>query len=142
MDEQRFGGSSSIEQELTSVPHSGWHSQRFCVYPQELVIQFSSLVKISSITFLVHQFKIPKQIDLYYFVPPQAGMSQEQASQLIHYSQPGLITFKKLGHFSLDDNMKTNFQAREMKTVHVECSCQFLKIVFSKNHQNQKNIFN
>jgi len=38
--------------------------------------------------------------------------------------------------------MKSNYRAREMKTVYVECSCQFLKICFSKNYQNSKNIFN
>lgn len=47
--------------------HSGWQSQRFCVYPQDLIIQFPTLVKLTNLTFLLHQYKIPRQIELYYF---------------------------------------------------------------------------
>ena len=73
----------------------------------------------------------------------------DQASQLIlllqqqnQGSSDVNPLFKKLGHFSLDDNMKTNYSARELKTVYVECSCQFLMIRFLKNHPNQANKFN
>jgi hypothetical protein len=41
-----------------------------------------------------------------------------------------------LGHFSLDDNIRTNYQARELKTVYLETYCQYLKIVCYKNHIN------
>ena len=29
--------------------------------------------------------------------------------------------FKRIGHFSLHDNMESNLQARELKTVYVDC---------------------
>jgi hypothetical protein len=54
----------------------------------------------------------------------------------------GAMNYKKLGHFSVDDNLKTSHQAREMKTVYAEATCQYLKICFLKNHQNDKNMFN
>ena len=47
-----------------------------------------------------------------------------------------------MGHFSLDDNMRTNYQARELKTVYLEQYCQYLKIVMTKCHLNNFNIFN
>jgi centrosomal protein CEP104 len=52
------------------------------------------------------------------------------------------ISFVRLGHFSLDDNMRTNYQARELKTVYLEQYCQYLKIVMNKCHLNNFNIFN
>ena len=52
------------------------------------------------------------------------------------------ISFARLGHFSLDDNIRTNYQARELKTVYLEQYCQYLKIVIHKNHLNSLNIFN
>lgn len=138
--------------------HSGWQSQRFCVYPQDLIIQFPTLVKLSQLTFLLHQFKIPRQIELYYFAQHHADVLNRDMGELGGLDQAGRLIlqlqqqsqggsdvnplFKKLGHFSLDDNMKTNYSARELKTVYVECSCQFLMIRFLKNHPNQQNKFN
>lgn len=148
------GADDSIpNRDAEGVIHSGWQSQRFCVYPQDLIIQFPTLVKLSQLTFLLHQFKIPRQIELYYFAQHHVDILNrdmgelgdlDQASRLIlqlqQQSQGGSDVnplFKKLGHFSLDDNMKTNYSARELKTVYVECSCQFLMIRFLKNHPNQ-----
>lgn len=33
---------------------SGWHTQRFCLYPQDLVIMFPAMVKLQSIQILMH----------------------------------------------------------------------------------------
>ena len=37
----------------------GWHSQRFCVYPQELILVFDGGVHITQIKLLIHETKIP-----------------------------------------------------------------------------------
>lgn len=82
--------------------------------------------------------KIPKLIEISYFAP-----SKIDAFGSSHLVQDGnQIPFKQIGHFALDDNMSTNFQARELKTVYVECTCQYLKFTFQKNHLNNNNIFN
>lgn len=60
---------------------------------------------------------------------------------MLSLSNPS-ISFKRLGHFSLDDNVKTNYQARELKTVYVDTHCQYLKLLLHKNHTNHVNIFN
>ena len=104
------------------------------------------MVRISHLTLLIHQFKISRQIDLYYYAPRQVHdetnleESHNLGQQLL--STNGNLNFTRVGHFSLDDNVKTNYKARELKTVYVECTCQYLKIVFSKNHPNNMNIFN
>lgn len=50
--------------------------------------------------------------------------------------------YKRLGKFSLDDNSKSNYQARESKSVYLNTDCQYLKFVFSQCHANKYNIFN
>lgn len=92
---------------------------------------------LKQVQFLIHQSKIPTQIELYSYTPDFAA----GAGALISMSNPHL-SFKRLGHFSLDDNVRTNYQARELKTVYLEEHCQYLKLVLHKNHLNQFNIFN
>lgn len=85
----------------------GWHSKRFCEYPQELIIYFNSPVKLTKLVVLSHQNKISSQIDLYSYSP-----SFENAISASKY--------KRLGKFSLDDNSKSNYQARESKSVYLD----------------------
>ena len=54
----------------------------------------------------------------------------------------GNVNFRKIGHFSVGDNSQTNYTAREMKTVYVSSTLKYLKLVFTKNHGCNKNIFN
>ena len=48
----------------------------------------------------------------------------------------------KLGGFSFNDNKRSNFQAREKKTVKVDCECEKIKLVFEINYDNEINKFN
>ncbi|CAI2386316.1 unnamed protein product [Moneuplotes crassus] len=107
----------------------GWHSQRFCEFPQELIIYFNSPVKLSKLVLLSHQNKISSQVDLYSYHP-----SFENAISANKY--------KRLGKFTLDNNSKSNFQARESKSVYLDTECQYLKFVLSQCHVNKYNIFN
>lgn len=45
-------------------------------------------------------------------------------------------------YLSLDDNQKTEYKARELKSVHIRTTGMFLKIMFHKPHQNVLNTFN
>jgi len=107
----------------------GWHSKRFCEFPQELIIYFNSPVKLTKLVVLSHQNKISSQIDLYSYFP--SFENEVSASK-----------YKRLGKFSLDDNSKSNYQARESKSVYLDSECQYLKFVFSQCHVNKYNIFN
>jgi centrosomal protein CEP104 len=86
----------------------------------------------------VHQNKIPSRIELYAYAPDFTSLG---AANLVSPNNQN-ISFARLGHFSLDDNIRTNYQARELKTVYLEQYCQYLKIVIHKNHLNSLNIFN
>ena len=60
----------------------------------------------------------------------------------IYINQPGEICLTKLGGFSFNDNKRSNFKAREKKTVKVDCECEKIKLVFEINYDNEINKFN
>lgn len=62
-------------------------------------------------------------------------------SQLVTPANSGLI-FRRLGHFSLDNNEQSGYQSRELKTVHLGVTCQYFKLVMHKSHDNSYNLFN
>lgn len=88
---------------------NGWQSQRFCTYPQEIIVQFEAPVQITQMQLLCHEIKIPRQIELFAYMP--GTVNENEVSPASAYGQSQLITpltsdllFKRLGHFSLDSN--------------------------------------
>ena len=51
------------------------------------------------------------------------------------------LNFKKIGYFSYDANHATDYQAREMKSVFLDVTTQYLKFVFYQPYENRYNIF-
>jgi centrosomal protein CEP104 len=49
--------------------------------------------------------------------------------------------FKKIGFLQLDSNEKSNYQARELKSVYIDYQCQKMKIVLHRCFTNVHNIF-
>ena len=43
---------------------NGWQSNRFCSYPQELIVQFEHVARIRRVQLLSHQFLIGKDASL------------------------------------------------------------------------------
>ena len=66
-------------------------------------------------------------------------LGHQALSQQIPLNQ---IEFKKLGFLSLDSNERSNFQARELKSVYVDQVTLLLKIVFNKCFVNKYNLYN
>ena len=96
---------------------------------KKLLFYFNSPVKLTKLVILSHQNKIASQIDLFSYLPSFEG--EISASK-----------YKRLGKFTLDDNIKSNYQARESKSVYLDTEWQYLKFVLSQWHQNKYNIFN
>ena len=108
---------------LNRTPFSrGWLSGRFCNYPQELLIEFPKPIKMREIQFLSHQYNIASKIEIF-ILPPQSEK------------------YKKIGYLSLDSNERSNFQARELKTVYTDYVCVRVKFNFLRCHQNSHNIY-
>lgn len=95
-------------------PHTrGWQSPRFCEYPQELGLALAQPARVTQVQLLSHQSKIATRIEL--FVGD--GQSYDTA------------TWKRLGYLSLADNSRSEYQARELKSVYIDSPGSFLKLL-------------
>ena len=91
---------------------------------------------MQQVQLLSHQFKIATRIEL--FVGSLAeGQAEPPASGFEG------IQFSRLGHFSLDCNERSKFQARELKTVYVPRRADglYLRLLLHKCHVNEHNLY-
>lgn len=117
---------------LTQSPQSkGWQSPRFCDYPQEITLQFTSPVRIKQLQLLCHQSKIPSKIELFVYLPDMTSPIENNEYR-----------YKKLGYIALETNERSGYQARELKSVFLDNPCLYMKLVFHKCHINKYNLFN
>lgn len=108
-------------------PHTrGWQTPRFCEYPQEIVIELAQVARISQIQLLSHQHKIATRIEL--FVGSGATLD--------------CAFWTRVGYLSLDPNERSQYQARELKSVYVEAQGLYVKFVTHRCHVNRANLFN
>ncbi|XP_041377426.1 centrosomal protein of 104 kDa-like [Gigantopelta aegis] len=109
----------------------GWSSARYCLYPQDIVIQLDQRTRIRKIQLLSHQFLIATKIEFFVGdVPDLTPLSLDN------------VRYTRLGYVSLSDNEKTGYKARELKSVHVDAVGLFLKLNIHKNHINRHNLYN
>ncbi|XP_053379398.1 centrosomal protein of 104 kDa-like isoform X2 [Mercenaria mercenaria] len=109
----------------------GWQSARYCLYPQDLVIQLDKRARLRKIQVLSHQFDIATRIEIFVGdVPDGMPLVLDNAR------------YTRLGYVSLSDNEKTGFKARELKSVTVDAVGVFLKLNIHKNHINKYNLYN
>jgi centrosomal protein CEP104 len=105
----------------------GWQSAKFSSFPQELILELDAgECRLSQIQILSHQSKISSKVEIFV----GSGGSPQDA------------LFKRLGYLSLDPNEKSNFQARELKTVYIDNLGKYVKLLVHKNYINQHNYFN
>ncbi|XP_070207078.1 centrosomal protein of 104 kDa-like isoform X2 [Littorina saxatilis] len=109
----------------------GWVASRFCLYPQDIVIQLEGRARLRKIQILSHQFLIPTKIEFF------VGDVPEGTTPLLENAR-----YTRLGYVSLSDNEKTGFKARELKSVHVDAVGMFLRLNIHKNHINKHNLYN
>lgn len=113
--------------ELNKHDVKGWQSAKFCEYPQEIGLQLEGGdPQIAYIQYLSHQTKIASKVEIFL----GQGSRYETAS------------FRRLGYLSLDTNERTDYKARELKTVYVDRSANFVRLILHKNHMNPFNNFN
>ncbi|XP_074970078.1 centrosomal protein of 104 kDa isoform X3 [Phalacrocorax aristotelis] len=97
---------------------------------QEIVLQLVERCRIRKLQLLAHQYMISSKIEFYiseslpeYFAPYQSER------------------FRRLGYVPLSDNEKTDFKARELKSVYMDAVGQYLKLIFHKNYVNKYNLY-
>eukprot|EP01137_Pigoraptor_chileana_P018819 Opistho-2@78937 len=108
----------------------GWQSQRFCPFPQALVLQLAEHSRVRKIQILSHQHKIPSRVELH------IGTGD------VAHPQPAGSRFLRLGHVSFSSNEQSEYKARELKSVHIDATGHFIKLVIHKNHINKLNLYN
>lgn len=123
-------GFSARELMIHAPAVNGWRSPRLCQYPQEIILQLVERCRIRKLQLLAHQYMIASKIEFYiseslpeYFVPYQSER------------------FQRLGYVPLSDNEKTDFRARELKSVYMDAVGQYLKLIFHKNYVNKYNLY-
>lgn len=105
----------------------GWQSFRYCEYPQELGFEIEGGVsKLSQVQLLSHQSKISTKIEVFIGNGPDYHSAK----------------FKRLGYLSLDSNERSNYQARELKTVYVDADGRFVRFIVHQCFINKYNHFN
>jgi len=132
----------------------GWQTIKFCEYPQEIGVELirpstqeekgggggggggggssysggaETVLKLDQIQLLSHQAKIASRIELYVGVNGHDYFSAE---------------YERLGFMCLDGNERSNFQARELKTVYIDQRpCRYLKFIIHHPHSNAQNLF-
>ena len=57
--------SFSILSSAKQQGNQGWQSVRFCTYPQEILINFPSPVRLREVNLIFHEYLIPTKVDLY-----------------------------------------------------------------------------
>ncbi|KAH6571218.1 hypothetical protein BASA62_003989 [Batrachochytrium salamandrivorans] len=116
----------------------GWQSERFCLFPQELVLHLTAGVcRIRKIQLLAHHFKIPTRVEVHLATVPQAaawaGFGPGSLSS---------VKFQRIGFVSLNDNVANSYRARELKTIHLDAEVNLVKLVLHKCHVNALNLYN
>ena len=110
----------------------GWHSSKYCTFPQSIYIAFDTPINLRQINLLSHEKKISEKISFYAYCP-QGDIS------IKNYK---VIPYLNFGYIKLNDNSDNNYKAREFKKVFVDVKCLYLRIDFSKNYNNGYNPFN
>mmetsp|Transcript_5419 Transcript_5419/g.17093 ORF Transcript_5419/g.17093 Transcript_5419/m.17093 type:complete len:749 (+) Transcript_5419:141-2387(+) len=96
-------------------------------YPQQVVIELTRSATISQIQLLSHQHKIATRVEIF------AGSGVSGAEHAL---------WTRLGYMSLDSNNRSQYQARELKSVYVHATGRWLKFVVHRCHVNRVNLFN
>ena len=116
---------------LLRINGTPWTSERFCSYPQKIIIKFHHVVNISQINILSHSKKISRRLQFYYYYPDDFDKNKQY-----EYDE---IPFRKLGFINLRDNKQCNYSVRELKKIFVKIRCLFIKIELENNYKNYFN---
>ena len=49
-----------------AISGKGWQTRKFCDYPQSLTIEFPTKVKLKTLQFLSHEYKIASRVEIFF----------------------------------------------------------------------------
>eukprot|EP00392_Amoebophrya_sp_AT5.2_P004610 g4618.t1 len=123
------------------------------VVGQLVLLVFEGAITARQIQFLSHQSRIASRIELYVDDKPDERTDLlirkyfqeddvESRGALQYYYEKNRNQFRRLGYLSLDSNERSQFQARELKSVYIDHKARFLRIRLHKCHLNKFNLTN
>ncbi|KAI8331900.1 hypothetical protein BC941DRAFT_382119 [Chlamydoabsidia padenii] len=128
------------EEDIGNVKVKGWQTPKCPTYPQDLIIHLlCGPARIAKIQLLSHHYKIATKIDIYIGLLKE---SSENLSQQSDDDDDTLIEFTRLGYICFDSNARTQFRARELKSIKINADGEYIRLVVRNNHQNRLNIYN
>ena len=111
---------------LEVLDTAGWQSERFCLFPQELVLEFPRPdTDVVQLQILSHQHMISSKVQIFIGQGPDASRAH----------------FQNLGFIKFDDNQRSKYKARELKSVFLNARGQFLKLVLHQCFTNRRNVY-
>ncbi|KAH9589358.1 hypothetical protein LSM04_007352 [Trypanosoma melophagium] len=113
----------------------GWQSRKECVYPQELGFCFEGEVELRFIRLLAHECKIASRIEVFVSGATEGEM---ETGKVKSYESS---TFHRLGYVQLSTNEEHKFAARELKTINICRKCVYVKLLISRPHRCDYNVF-
>ncbi|KAJ3038507.1 hypothetical protein HK097_003154, partial [Rhizophlyctis rosea] len=120
-----------------------WKTARFCPHPQVLIVRFTAgACQIRKIQLLSHHYKIATRIDLEIGRNVLVTGNGDSGKAVTPQKDGAGIEFTRLGYVMLDDNVKTGYKARELKTIHIDIEGEYVKFIFDKCHVNPLNLYN
>ena len=128
--ESSIGSLQELKKPLSQS--KGWHSEKYCKYPQNIYISFATPINLRQINLLSHEKKISQKISFNAYCP-QGDITVKNYET---------IPYLNFGYIKLKDNSDNNFKAREFKKIFVDVKCLYLRIDFEKNYANGYNPFN
>ena len=120
---------------LNKFSRKGWVSNRFCMYPQEIIVEFHSYVNIKQINILINETKIPTIIEIVNCVMIPNDNNLGYGNSRISYQ------YKNIGFIKLSSNIETYFKARELRKIYVDILTKRIKLIIHKNYSNIMNTF-
>jgi len=125
---------TSPDQPKSKNKGKGWQSSRFCEFPQELVVALNEVCDVTQIQLLSHQSKIASKVEIW--------VGLDQANTLKHDENTyQAIAWKRLGYLSLDKNERSNWKARELKSVYINAVANYVRFSLQEPHINSINLF-
>ena len=120
---------------------SGWISNRFCIYPQEILIKFPQIVNLRQINILINESKIPKMIEFINCIPLNKKNKYiiNKNKNLKEVSSGFLL--QNIGFIKLSSNVESNYKARELRKIYININTEYLKLKIHRNYLNNLNIF-
>ena len=132
---------NSLQHNQNLKTNEGWVSNRYCTYPQEIMIKFPTEVNIRQINILINESKIPKKIELINCIPigkrNKFLMNSDKNVNLI----PSEFMYENIGFINFSSNAENKYKLRELRKIYINVNTEYLKFKIHQNHNNNLNMF-